>query len=91
MDNDDLRRGRATTHKVYDEAIALLVGDSLLSDAFSLISKSEEDLDPRVQIRLVCEFSQAIGGEVWFLDKAWTCTGQVEKIIVSLIWIRFIA
>jgi farnesyl diphosphate synthase len=37
MDDDDLRRGRATTHKVFDEATALLVGDALLTDAFAII------------------------------------------------------
>ncbi len=40
MDNDDLRRGRPTNHKVYGESIALLAGDGLLTAAFSLISQS---------------------------------------------------
>lgn len=40
MDNDDWRRGRLTTHKKFDDAIALLVGDALLSDAFFLLSQS---------------------------------------------------
>jgi geranylgeranyl diphosphate synthase, type II len=38
MDNDDLRRGRATTHKAYDEATALLVGDALLTHSFLLLT-----------------------------------------------------
>lgn len=38
MDNDDLRRGKPTNHKVYGEAIAILAGDALLTDAFSLLS-----------------------------------------------------
>ena len=37
MDNDDLRRGRPTSHKVYGEALAILAGDGLLTEAFSLI------------------------------------------------------
>jgi geranylgeranyl diphosphate synthase type II len=37
MDNDDLRRGRPTNHKVYGEAMAILAGDGLLTEAFSLI------------------------------------------------------
>jgi geranylgeranyl diphosphate synthase type II len=41
MDNDDLRRGRPTCHKVYDEAIAILAGDGLLTYAFELICKPE--------------------------------------------------
>jgi len=38
MDNDDLRRGRPTCHKQFDEATALLAGDALLTEAFSLLS-----------------------------------------------------
>lgn len=38
MDNDDLRRGRATTHKAFDEATALLTGDALLTHAFALLA-----------------------------------------------------
>ncbi len=40
MDNDDMRRGRPTLHKVYGEAIALLAGDALLTDSFSVIAES---------------------------------------------------
>ncbi len=40
LDNDDMRRGRPTNHKVYGEAIALLAGDGLLTCAFSLLSQS---------------------------------------------------
>ena len=41
MDNDDLRRGRPTVHKAYDEATALLVGDALQSMAFGLLASSD--------------------------------------------------
>lgn len=40
MDDDDLRRGHPTNHKVYGEAIAILAGDSLLTEAFSMIAKT---------------------------------------------------
>lgn len=40
MDDDDLRRGRPTNHKVFGEAIAMLAGDGLLTDAFGLIARS---------------------------------------------------
>ena len=40
MDDDDLRRGRPTNHKVYGEAIAILAGDALLTKAFELVSKN---------------------------------------------------
>ncbi len=41
MDDDDLRRGRPTNHKVYGEAIAVLAGDALLTEAFRLLSDAE--------------------------------------------------
>jgi len=41
MDNDDYRRGRLTNHKVYGEAMAILAGDGLLTDAFSLLASAE--------------------------------------------------
>jgi geranylgeranyl diphosphate synthase, type II len=60
MDNDDLRRGRPTCHKVFGDAIAILAGDALLTLAFEVLS----DL-PRVpaerRIQLVKELSQASG------------------------------
>lgn len=41
MDNDDYRRGRLTNHKVYGEAMAILAGDALLTDAFALAASAE--------------------------------------------------
>ena len=46
MDNDDLRRGRPTSHKVYGEAIATLAGDALLTDAFEVAARSAAQLNP---------------------------------------------
>src|SRR5262249_28353334 len=45
MDNDDLRRGRPTTHKAFDEAPAILVGDGLLTFALDLLSRPETHPD----------------------------------------------
>jgi geranylgeranyl diphosphate synthase type II len=45
MDNDDYRRGKLTNHKVFGEAMAILAGDALLTEAFYIISKSRESLD----------------------------------------------
>ena len=42
MDNDDFRRGRPTNHKVFGEAMAILAGDALLTEAFSLIASAAE-------------------------------------------------
>lgn len=43
MDNDDLRRGKPTNHKVFGEAIAILAGDALLTRAFEVVSDFDED------------------------------------------------
>lgn len=60
MDNDDLRRGRPTAHKQFDEATALLAGDALLTHAFLLLS-THYATDPRLATALVCELADAAG------------------------------
>ena len=61
MDNDDLRRGRPTAHKQFDEATALLAGDALLTHAFLVISIYYAS-DPRLATALVRELADAAGG-----------------------------
>lgn len=61
MDNSDLRRGKPSLHKVYDDATAILAGDALLTLAFEVISDVETHEDPRVRIELVSLLSGAIG------------------------------
>jgi geranylgeranyl pyrophosphate synthase len=60
MDNDDLRRGRPTAHKHFDEATALLAGDALLTHAFMILS-THYATDPRLAISLVRELADAAG------------------------------
>ncbi|MFU8761820.1 polyprenyl synthetase family protein [Streptococcus suis] len=59
MDNDDYRRGRLTNHKVYDEATAILAGDSLFLDPFGFLA--QVDLSAETILALVRELSQASG------------------------------
>jgi geranylgeranyl diphosphate synthase type II len=59
MDNDDLRRGRPTCHKAFDEATAVLTGDALLTMAFEVLS--ERVKDPALAVRLIRELAQAAG------------------------------
>jgi geranylgeranyl diphosphate synthase type II len=61
MDNDDYRRGRFTVHKKYNELIALLVGDGLLSDAFGLLTGPNKDILPGHQALAVYYLSRAVG------------------------------
>lgn len=59
MDNDDYRRGRLTNHKVYDEATAILAGDSLFLDPFGFLAQA--DLPAPTIVGLVKELSLASG------------------------------
>jgi geranylgeranyl pyrophosphate synthase len=60
MDNDDLRRGRPTCHKAFDEATALLAGDALLTHAFSLLSGSYA-ANPPLAVALCSQLAEAAG------------------------------
>ncbi len=62
MDNDDLRRGRPTCHKAYDEATAILVGDALQPLAFQLLARDAAlPASPAIRIRLIDMLAQAVG------------------------------
>jgi geranylgeranyl pyrophosphate synthase len=60
MDNDDLRRGRPTLHKAFDEATALLAGDALLTHAFAILAESYAG-DPVLAVSLLSELAGAAG------------------------------
>ncbi|MBS0249019.1 MAG: polyprenyl synthetase family protein [Proteobacteria bacterium] len=61
MDNDDLRRGRPTVHKAFDEATAILAGDALLTLAFDILARDDVHADAQVRIALVRELARAAG------------------------------
>jgi farnesyl diphosphate synthase len=61
MDNDDMRRGQPTAHKKFDEATAILAGDSLLTFAFDILSCPETHPDPAVRSELVSALARASG------------------------------
>lgn len=61
MDNDDLRRGKPTVHKAFDEATAILAGDSLHDLAFEILASEETHPDPFVRINLVRALAKASG------------------------------
>lgn len=61
MDNDDLRRGRPTCHKQFDEETALLAGDALLTKAFEVLAAEPTHTDPTVRCELVWELAHASG------------------------------
>jgi geranylgeranyl diphosphate synthase type II len=63
MDDDDLRRGKPTSHKIFGEAVALLAGDGLLTEAFSLMTKADlmKNGSPQVMLRVIHLISHASG------------------------------
>lgn len=60
MDNDDYRRGKLTNHKVYGEALAILAGDALLTQAFEVILR-QQGVPAEVLVQVVREMSVAAG------------------------------
>jgi farnesyl diphosphate synthase len=61
MDDDDLRRGKSTAHKKFDEATAILAGDSLLTLAFEILAYEDTHPDAKIRSALVLELAKASG------------------------------
>src|ERR1700742_935221 len=61
MDNSDLRRGRPTLHKAYDDATAILAGDALLTIAFDIVTRDEIHRDAGVRLALTRALARAAG------------------------------
>ncbi|MET0545388.1 MAG: polyprenyl synthetase family protein [Caulobacterales bacterium] len=61
MDDDDLRRGRPTAHKAYDEATAILSGDALLTLAFEILAEPDTDPEPQIRCELIRCLAEAAG------------------------------
>ncbi len=63
MDDDDLRRGKPTCHIAFDEATAILVGDSLLTLAFEAVTTPAGHPDAAVRAEIACALAQAAGAD----------------------------
>ena len=61
MDDDDLRRGRPTLHRKFDEATAVLAGDALLALAFEILGEEATHPDAGVRVQLVVALARAVG------------------------------
>jgi len=61
MDDDDLRRGRPTVHRAFDEATSILAGDGLLTYAFDLLADEATSPDPAIRAELVLVLARAVG------------------------------
>ncbi len=61
MDDDDLRRGKPSTHKAFDEATAILAGDALQARAFEVLAEHDTHSDPQARCELVAALGAAAG------------------------------
>jgi len=69
MDDDDLRRGRPTLHKAMGEALAILAGDALLTDAFALLATAEHNAAAQVrELALAAGSAGMVGGQLDDID-----------------------
>jgi geranylgeranyl diphosphate synthase type II len=76
IDNDDIRRGRKTTHIIYGEAMGILVGDALLTEAFSWLARPVAGVPVERQLRAVAEVARAV-------DSTGMIGGQVADIVAE--------
>lgn len=76
LDDDDLRRGRKTTHVVYGEAMGILVGDALLTEAFAWLSRPVAGIGPERQLRAIAEVATAV-------DSTGMIGGQVADLVAE--------
>lgn len=77
MDNDDLRRGRPTNHKVFGEAMAILAGDGMTTMAFEILAT---DTDPAVAPALIRELAHASGPEGMIGGQALDIEGEGQSL-----------
>jgi farnesyl diphosphate synthase len=84
MDNDDLRRGRPTAHKAFDEATAILAGDGLLTLAFEILASPDTHPNPAVRADLGLALARAsgvsgmAGGQMYDLEAPGKTLGEAE-------------
>jgi geranylgeranyl diphosphate synthase type II len=88
LDNDDFRRGRPSCHKKFGEATAILAGDALLTEAFSLLSSAShmKAVSPEIRLQLIREIAQASGLAGMIGGQEADLAGEKKK--VSLAYLR---
>ncbi|MBM4762239.1 polyprenyl synthetase family protein [Bacillus sp. B15-48] len=82
MDDDDLRRGKPTNHKVFGEATAILAGDALLTLSFKLISTCNE-IDAHVKLALLTQLSDAAGAEGMVGGQVRDMDGEKKQLSIN--------
>ena len=85
MDNDVLRRGLPTTHKKYNEATAILAGDSLLTLSFEVLSDNLTHNDPKIRCELIHELSKAAGAYGMVAGQMMDLEAENKKLNIGVI------
>ena len=85
MDNDILRRGLPTTHKKYNEATAILAGDSLLTLSFEVLSDSLTHNDPKIRCELIYELAKAAGACGMVAGQMMDLEAKNKKLSIGII------
>ncbi len=86
MDDDDMRRGKLSCHKKFDEATAILAGDAFLTYAFEILSDITTHEDPNIRCQLISSLAKAsgfkgmVGGQMMDLEKSDTKISYEELI-----------
>ncbi len=84
MDNDDFRRGKATNHKVFGEAAAILAGDALLTLSFKQLASIPEDIAaPDIKLSLISELSEAAGAEGMVGGQVADMEGETKSLSIK--------
>lgn len=86
MDDDDLRRGKPTAHKAFDEATAILAGDALLTYAFEILSDEATHPNAEIRMKLVSGLARAaglagmVGGQMLDIEAETSATATLSDI-----------
>ena len=85
MDDDDLRRGKASCHKEFNEAQAILAGDAIQALSFSLLSSDNFKISDNKKIEIIKIFSRAIGIQGMVLGQSMDIQSTNKKISLEMI------
>jgi geranylgeranyl diphosphate synthase type II len=84
MDDDELRRGKPTNHKIYGEALAILAGDALLTEAFRLMARHRHrEVDPTVLMEVIESIADAAGSKGMAGGQVMDLESEKKKISLS--------
>ncbi len=84
MDDDDLRRGKPTVHKKWDEATAILAGDALQTMAFQILASTKTTADANIRLRLIASLTDAVGAKGMALGQMQDIAAQTAKKPLNL-------